>query len=181
VPGYAPEPYQTCWGVLTPLAGPIGAPECLGFWFEVDSPCQLAGFRNYSDGRHPSFALFQFWDSTPHLLAQAVRPALEVDRDPGGTGWRNTWLHPRIKLAASTPYLVSAAITEFWADFGTLTSASVTGPHTTVYKAVDAPPGYNGVYDGDTDTSGKFSFTDPPTTPTSGNFYAVDVLLLFPP
>jgi hypothetical protein len=181
VPGYAPEPYETCWGVLVPTAGPFGANENLGFWFKVDAPCQLAGFRNYSDGRHPQFALFQLWNATPLLLAMATRPPLEIVRDPGGQGWRNTWLHPRIKLEAETPYFVNGSLTEFWADFGTLTSASVTGPHTTVYKAADAPPTYNGAYDSATDSGGYFSFINPPTDPTVGNFYAVDVLLLFPP
>jgi len=175
--------YETdtgAWGVLTPTSGPFGAGENLGFWFEIDTPGMLAGFRQYSDGRHPNFALFQFWDSTPKLLAEAARSVKDIYATPAGTGWRNTWLHPRIPLSASTPYLISACVTEFWADFGTLTSASVVGGHFTVYQDGTGPIPSNGVYDSATDTNGGFfSFISPPSTPTAGNWYGIDVLVKF--
>lgn len=174
--------YETDVGVwlgAVPPSGPFGAPETLGFWFQTDAPCKLAGFSQYSDGRHPNFALFQLWDATSTLLAQSLRPAKESARVPVGAGWRNVWADPRIQLSASTPYLVSASVTEFWAHFGLLSAAPLVVGHITVYQDGFSPTPSNGQYDVTTDASGYFSLINPPADHVAGHLYGIDVLLKF--
>ena len=168
------------WAGATPPAGPFGAPENLGYWFELDEAGWLTGFRQYSDGRFPNFVLFQVWTESGDLIAQSTRSIAELSRNPGGAGWRNVWLHPRCPLAATTPYLLAASLTEFWAHFGALVGAPTVSSHITVYEYGTFPESGNGVYDSVTDSNGYFSFVNPPHDPVVGHLYGIDLLIEFP-
>lgn len=167
----------SAWGLAVPLSGPFGAPECLGVWFEVDVGSKLAGFRWYTDGRSPDFALFQLWEATGAPIAQSVISAKEAARVPAGPGWRTVWCHPRTELLAATPYLVSASVAVFAANFGALASAPIVNGHITVLQNGTTPNPANAVYDALTDTGGRYPFLNPPADATAGNWYAIDVFL----
>lgn len=171
---------ETIWDATAPTTQNVNLPETLGFWFEMDAPGILAGFRQYSVGTHPDFCLFQLWDSSDVLVAQMARTALQTALTPaGGAGWRNTWLKPRVALAASTPYLVVMYATTWSVTFGAVASAPYVNGHFTVYANGASPNPGNGIYDAVTDSGGRWNFTVPPTDATSGHMYAVDVLVRF--
>jgi Domain of unknown function (DUF4082) len=153
------EQDEGAWGATVPTTHVI-LNENLGFIFEVDQPCTLAGFRLYQGPAYPQFALFQLWDMTPFLLAEQARIAADCARPTASAGWRHTWLHPRIKLAAATPYLVNVCCTDWYANFGALNAAPWVDGHFTVYQSgfSPGPLGGNGFYDPLTDTGQLFSF-----------------------
>ena len=175
-----PSPYvhlESAWSGATPTSGPFGLPEKLGVWFTLDSPRKLAAFTWYTDARHPNFALFQLFDATPTLIAQAVLSGKEAQRDPGASGWRNVWVHPRPLLQAATPYLVCGCVVAWGANFGALNAGPIVNGHFTVLQDGTTPSPSNGRYDAATDTTGLYNFLDPPFDPAPGQWYAVDVLV----
>ena len=170
----------SAWAGATPSAGPFGAPENLGWWFTLDIDTKVAGFAWFTDGRSPDFVLFQLWDATRALVAEQAISGKESKRVPAGPGWRNIWVHPRPRLIAGAPYLVNANLTSFSANFGALVAAPIVNGHITVLRNGTSPQSANGVYEADTDTSGRFAFVNPPNDPTVGHWYAVDVLFEIP-
>lgn len=166
------------WAGATPGFHGGANDEALGYWFYLDAPGILTGFSQYTDGENPLFALYQLWTHGGPLKAQAVRNAGETYR-AAPAGWRTTFLHPRVALLASTPYLLTVSTTRFGANFGVLTSAPWVSDHFTVYKTSDAPDGRNGVYSASTDAGGGWPFISPPDDAVGGHLYAIDMLVEF--
>lgn len=160
-------------GSIPPL-GPVTTDGIFGYWFQTDIDCRAVAIQYLEEAGRSTVRIGQIWNAAQTLvLGMSITSAGlngVVDAVPV---WRKLWLHPRVPILASTPYLVaiiqdgSTSIYRYGSIL--LLGDYVNGHVRALAVGPDAAPG--GRYD--IPSSG---FVAPPSS-TTDNLYSIDVLL----
>jgi hypothetical protein len=173
----APMPYQSVWSGTTPPDGPASVGGfVVGFWFKIDAPGILRGFRHYlTAGEHGVFVAQLWADDMVTLLGSASSKAAMANRVEVANSWRSIWCHPRVPLVADTLYLVQVQFAGqgIWRHDGLLNEFDYVSGHFTVPFVNEAGTHGARYHEG-------FEYQDPADNP-GNNLYAVDVLVEFAP
>jgi hypothetical protein len=157
-----------------PPLGPVPTDGCFGYWFTCDIDARAVAIEYLENSGFGSNMVAQIWDTTASvILGQGITASNLVGVGDPSPNWRKIWLHPRVRILASTPYLLcvsnySAAY--IWRYGGILSGADFVNGHV---RALSIGP--------DSFPGGRYDIPAPgltnPPTGTTDNLYSVDVLL----